>query len=302
MPHRPKWFKDNYIIMSNAPTCGINKDGLEQLEVDKVTGKRKETIDDKLLIDATKLSRGKLSGGYLIQKKVTDVIKSQVFVPQYHDYSTLTKFRKTLTALKGFTYASLGELQEKEALIISGGHGSPSSDQRLGDIPYIKVSDIRAGHININPTNLIPLDLAKVYWNGDDSGLKPYDLISPERASKNIGEFAVLMPGQEQIVLTKEVIIIRSLTPNLIDQFYLMWALSLYKVRRQWDRIILMQTNREDVGKRMLEIEIPVPPSKKEADKLSKPFKDYFEGISSARNNLLKGLDNSGFHHALHLE
>ncbi|UKA07766.1 hypothetical protein IHC92_17220 [Photobacterium damselae subsp. damselae] len=60
------------------------------------------------------------------------------------------------------------------------GHGSPSSDQRLGTIPYIKVSDLRAGHVNINPTNMIPVDLAKKFWGGDDSGLKPYDLISPE--------------------------------------------------------------------------------------------------------------------------
>ena len=163
-----------------------------------------------------------------------------------------------------FELISLGELIEQKKIKCFKGHGSPSSDQRVGDIPYIKVSDIRAGQININPTNKIPLELAKKFWKGDESGLKAYDLISPERASKNIGEFSVLMPNQERIVLTKEVIVLRSLVQEMeFDQFYLMWAMSLELVRKQWNRVILMQTNREDVGERYKEILIPIAKRKR---------------------------------------
>ena len=114
-------------------------------------------------------------------------------------------------------------LKNKKLIKIFGGHGSPSQDQRVGDVAYIKVSDLRAGHVNINPTNMIPLSLAKKYWRGKSSGLQAFDLISPERASKNIGEYCVLMPGQERIVLAKEVICIRALQNTPFDQFYLMW-------------------------------------------------------------------------------
>lgn len=139
------------------------------------------------------------------------------------------------------------------------------------------------------------------FWKGPDSKLQAYDLISPERASKNIGEFAILMPGQENIVLTKEVIIIRSNVPNEFDQFYLMWALSLKVVREQWKRIILMQTNREDVGTRYLEIKIPIPSTKKVADDISKSFREYYKEIATARKKLYDQLNSSGYEHIFQL-
>ena len=36
--------------------------------------------------------------------------------------------------------------------------------------------------------------------------------------------------------------------------------MTLNVVRQQWNRVVFMQTNREDVGQRYLEIEVPVPP------------------------------------------
>src|SRR3989442_6340131 len=41
-------------------------------------------------------------------------------------------------------------------------------------------------------------------------------------------------------------------------------------------RVALMQTNREDVGKRYREIVIPDPENKKWADTVSAPFREYF--------------------------
>jgi hypothetical protein len=192
---------------------------------------------------------------------------------------------------------------------IRSGHGSPSEDQRVGTVPYIKVSDLRAGMVNINPTNLIPFDLARRFWKQKskqdelldagtiESGLEPYDLISPERASKNIGEFCVLMPGQENVVLTREVIVIRPGPDAPFDRFYLMWALSLRTVRQQWERVIFMQTNREDVGKRYLEIVVPMPKSEKVAQQFAKPFRDYFHNLQKSRGQLKGDLAKLGSDH-----
>ena len=32
---QPKWFKDGKVLIINAPTCGINKDGNTQFQVDE---------------------------------------------------------------------------------------------------------------------------------------------------------------------------------------------------------------------------------------------------------------------------
>ncbi len=298
MVHRPSWFQDDIVVISNAPTCGINKDGAEQFQVDPETGQRSKTeIDDRLYDDAVRITNNDYSNGNVSIRPLETVLRSKIYVPQFHDLSSIEHLEIALKELPGFKSKSLGELRNEGKLKIFFGHGSPSSDQRVGDVPYIKVSDLRAGHVNVNPSNLIPLDLAKKFWRGEESGLEPYDLISPQRASKNIGEFSVLLPGQESIVLTKEVVGVRSTAPDLFDQFYLLWALTLNVVREQWGRVILMQTNREDVGSRMLEIRIPVPPTYEAGVVVSQPFRKYYRDLEQVRRAFITELASDPLRH-----
>jgi type I restriction enzyme M protein len=159
------------------------------------------------------------------------------------------------------------------------------------------VSDIRGLRININPTNLVTEIVARRYWHGASSGLEAWDLITPNRASSNIGEFAILLPGEERIVITKEVFVLRVLKSNLFDQFYLLWALSLKAVREEWRRIALMQTNREDCGSRYREILVPKPKSKVWADKVSANFRSYFTTIADAKGRFIESVRAERFEH-----
>jgi type I restriction enzyme M protein len=181
--------------------------------------------------------------------------------------------------------------------MVRGGHGSPPNDQRSGHIPYVKVSDIRGLRININPTNLVSDAVARRFWHGSNSGLESWDLITPNRASNNIGEFAILLPGEEQVVLTKEVFLFRLIDQTLFDPFYLLWALSLRAVRDQWRRIALMQTNREDCGSRYREVILPKPLNKKWAIDTSESFRTFFTTISNARTTFIEKVRNSKFEH-----
>ncbi len=300
--HTPSWFKKEEVLVVNAETCGINKDGNAQYLVNPTTGMRStQDIDDSLAECCEAIANKDFSRKEIFYTDYNQMIQKDIYVPKFYDTKTLNGIHSLMKHLEGFSLKSLKELLIDEAIVLFGGHGSPSSDQRLGTVPYIKVSDLRAGHVNINPTNMVPIDLAKKFWSADNSGLKAYDLISPERASKNIGEFCVLMPGQENAVFTKEVIVIRSINQSLFDQFYLMWALSLKEVREQWDRIVFMQTNREDVGKRMLEIKIPIPNNIETANKYSKNFKEYYNSLEESRNIFIKSLKNSEFEHHIYL-
>jgi type I restriction enzyme M protein len=210
-------------------------------------------------------------------------------VPAYYDARYIHRFREAMTskAFAGFEYMTIRALLDKGLLHIRGGHGSPPHDQRIGQVPYIKVSDLRAGAVNINPTNRVPRAVAERFWGGSNSGLKAYDLLSPERASKNIGDFCVLMPGQEPVVLTKEIIVFRPGPSANFDAFYLLWAMTLKIVRDQWKRIIFMQTNREDVGTRYYEIEIPLAVDPDRAERVSKSFREYYLSVSVARERLM---------------
>lgn len=289
------WEKPGFALFVNARTCGINKDGEEQYKINLTTGARLEDIDNELHSSIIELGRGKApkNARYVSADILED---KRIFVPSFYDQRTVTNIRSAFRGSSEFSLKTIGELIDSGDLFVRKGHGSPSQDQRVGDIPYVKVSDLRSGLVNVNPTNLVPRTLAEEFWRGSESGLLPFDLVSPERASKNIGEFCVLLPGQENIVFTKEVIILRANSKSF-DQFYLMWATSLHAVRMQWSRIVFMQTNREDVGQRFHEILVPVPNSKKIANKYAAPYQSYFHNLSKLKILLREQLEQDGFKH-----
>jgi hypothetical protein len=296
-------------MVSTAPTCGLTKGGRLLPLVDPATGKRVQVedpetgelvdaVNDLLFEDMKALVSGDTTETLRFIPR--DEVSLRAAVPVYYDRRFDERFDAAIGegTLAGFKSATLGELIENGVLTVRGGHGSPSQDQRVGDVPYIKVSDLRAGLVNINPTNRIPHTVAeRQFWRGKASGLRPFDILCPERTSKNIGDFCVLMPGQEQLVVTKEVLIFRPGPSARFDPFYLLWALTLKIVRDQWKRVIFMQTNREDVGKRYLEIRIPIAPDEDTATRVSQPFRDYFLAIADARSKLNGYLASSGEHH-----
>ncbi len=293
MTYKPTWFRDGAVFVSYAETVGINKDGHTLYVVDSSTGRRTTTIDDGVSADIEAL----VDGGKARTGRWVPDAEFTVPVPTYYD----TRQNNALEELvgkkfSGVTLRTLGDLVAEGGVTARAGHGSPSQDVRGGGVPYIKVSDIRAGQVNINPTNMVPKVVAERFWKGTTSGLKAYDLITPVRASKNIGDFAMLMPGQEDLVVTKEVLILRPGPSSPVDSFYLMWALSLSSVRDQWKRLVFMQTNREDVGKRYLELVIPWPDGANAARDLSKEFRAYYEGIERVRRKFVTAVESGGDH------
>jgi type I restriction enzyme M protein len=296
MVYKPGWFRDGQVFVSYAATAGINKDGNDLLVVDPVTGRRTDEVDDKLAEDVDAL---------LTDGSTTDTSRwvaagdGLPAVPVYFDKRPGRELDAlmALPEMSGLTGRTIGELTASGSLLVTTGHGSPAADLRTGNVPYIKVSDLRAGQININPTNRVSEVVARRFWRGEQSGLRAYDLITPLRTSKNIGEFAVLMPGQEQIVLTREVLILRAADDAPFDNFYLLWAMTLKAVRRQWDRIVFMQTNREDAGSRYNEIRIPEPRDRDSADAFAQPFRDYYLGIQQRRDSFLSYLASDNKHH-----
>lgn len=285
--------KSPSVVFLSPRSCGIYKNGSPRFKTDATSGRRTDEIDNEL-IEAVEQFVGGRSSDCQTEVKLSDVYKSKVLAPTYYDDRYNSEIREVLSRLN-VEPITLGELVEAETISVRGGHGSPGNDQRNGSIPYIKVSDIRGLRINVNPTNLVPEAVAKRFWRGDESGLQAWDVITPNRASSNIGEFAILLPGEERVVVTKEVFVYRIIDSAIWDPFYLHWALSLRAVREQWRRIALMQTNREDCGDRWREIILPSPPNKKWAEKQSIAFREYFTTIATAKETFTDRVRNSRF-------
>jgi len=305
---KPSWFSDDKIMVSTAPTCGLTKGGRALPLIDTATGARVQVpdpetgepidaVNDRLLSDMESLATATETDTLRFIER--DKVSMRAAVPVYYDRRFEEAFDAAMKqpVFSGFTTARIGELVGSDIITVRFGHGSPSADQRVGDIPYIKVSDLRAGLVNINPTNRVPYKIAEKHWRADNSGLRPFDLLCPERTSKNIGDFCILLPGQERVLLTKEIIVLRPGTAANFDAFYLLWAMTLKVVRDQWKRIVFMQTNREDVGKRYRELKIPVPKTKEIGMSVSVPFRTYYTALAESRSAFAEYLLDSGQHH-----
>ena len=277
----PDWFRDGAVWVSYAPTIGINKDGLELHKVDS-RGKRLPEIDDVATQDVEALLAGRSTE---TSRFVEDSARSEYRgVPQYSDDSSIRRFETFLKGrLPGFDARTLGSLIDGGKLVVRTGHGSPSADLRIGSVPYIKVSDLRAGLVNPNRTNMVSRGVAESFWRGESSGLKPFDIITPSRASKNIGEPTMLLPDQTDVVLTKEMLVFSVTDKAPFDAFYLMWALDLDVVLAQWKRVVFMQTNREDLGDRYREILIPYPADAAAAIEVSGHYRSYYSELAEMR-------------------
>jgi len=281
------------VTLLNPRTCGIYKNGGTRFKTDPATGLRTRDVDNELLEHVEAFLRGEHPPGEA-RVPIEAANRSGVLVPTYYD-GRFNEQIKSLLSKKGLIGKTIGQLERDGVIMVRGGHGSPGNDQRAGSIPYIKVSDIRALRVNVNPTNLVTESVARRFWRGDESGLKAWDLITPNRASSNIGEFAIILPGEERIVVTKEVFIFRVNDNERYDPFFLLWALSLQAVREQWRRIALMQTNREDCGGRYREIVLPAPPDKHWAQEISRPFRDYFTTLAGARERFCEAISGDDF-------
>ncbi len=284
--------KQHKVTFLNPKTCGIYKSGGIRYKTDPATGKRTEEVDNELIAAVDAYVDGSAST-CRFDVKESVVFTTGVIVPTYYDDRYNHPIRETLRDL-GTEGITLGALLDAKILTVRGGHGSPGNDQRAGTIPYIKVSDIRAMRMNINPTNLVTTKVAERFWRGKSSGLRAWDVLTPNRASSNIGEFAIIVPGEEQAVLTKEMFVFRVVDASVWDPFYLFWALCLSAVRNQWRRIALMQTNREDCGSRYREIVVPLPKSQAWAKSQSDAFRNYFQTLAKARKEFSSKLSASG--------
>jgi len=199
---------------------------------------------------------------------------------------------ETDAALREWTRAypsdsvTLGELSDRGLLNAFEGHGSPPGhSRRTGDIPYVKVTDLKNWRIQENPTNFISEKIAaKLRKRGHE--LKFGDLVTPARASSNIGQFCLILPWQTQIVLTREVLILRVAENNEgIDPFLLLALFSLKVVQEQYSNLALMQVNRDHLGDHWREVVIPLPDTNAGREAVARPVRDYFNGVVQARES-----------------
>ena len=293
---KPK--KSHEITGVLSESYGENKHGHTLYRLDS-EGRQTGLLEDEMAEAAALLVADYGSGENKLKFRFlqSEAASSGVIVASYHWRKPYEGALERFATENDCTLVSVEELVNSGELQLESGHGSPRSHFKgRGSIPYIKVSDIKNWRIIENSKYFIPVDEAK-RLRGSRT-LRPFDLVTPTRASKNIGLLGVIMPWQVNAVLTKEIAIIRVTDQNRLSPWLLLVTMSLRVVNDQFRYLVQMQTNREDFGQRIRELRVPIPNRRGVREKLESHVRGYLEATAAAHSEydrLLESFDANHF-------
>ena len=284
------------IIGMLTESYGLDKKGNPLFRLDE-DGNRTEVLEDEMAEAAELLrSRSNCESKLRFTFEQQAARKAGVLTASYYWRTPYLEALEDFARNNGCTLVNLGQLIEDDDLLYTMGHGSPHGQFKgKGTVPYVKVSDIKNWRINENPKYFVPDETAEKLRR--NRSLEAFDIVIPTRASKNIGLGAVVMPWQTHVVLTKEIAVLRCTEESRISPWLLLVVLSLRVVNDQFRFLVQMQTNREDLGRRLLELNIPVPENDAVRMRWEQPAKDYFQTQVKARESYKTLVENLGVLH-----
>ncbi len=199
---------------------------------------------------------------------------------------------------KGYEFVQINKLIDEGIISTSSGHGSPPSGFKgKGHIPYIRVADIVNWEVYKNQTALIPENIYKKIKGENGIDLKEKDILFVRRGSYRIGSVALLSPFDKEVLLTKEIQVIRVEKENNkydLDPFYLLYLFSHELTQKQLYNKIMIDTTLPNISNRWRELYLPIAKDKKERDKIRDKMKIAFEQKWKASEKILQLKDEFG--------
>lgn len=271
--------QQDQINMAVAEEIGHNHQGKEIYRWDD----RTRTINVDALWDDIPLILKELQQGvfskYCFKVDYQECKIPSIFVPRYH-------WQKKLEAIENIADSSnlellpLKKLLEEKIITFFDGHGSPPAEYKgRGEIPYIRVKDIVNWGIYKDPTAKIPEDIYRK-MKGAHKNLQEKDVVYVRRGSYRIGSVALVSPYDKDILLTREILVLRVKekdNPYEITPYYLLYLLSHKLVYMQAFNKILIETTLPNIANRWQELALPIAKNIEERRKISNRIKSIID-------------------------
>jgi len=172
----------------------------------------------------------------------------------------------------------ISQLIDEKIITTFDGHGSPPSQNKgKGDLPYIRVKDIVNWGIYKDNTAAVPSELYNKFVLKEKI-LKQEDILFVKRGSYRIGSVAMISPSDQEMILTKEIQVIRLTNKTNeydLSSFYLLYCFSSKIVQDQLYNKILIETTLPNISDRWKDLKIPIY-EKKIFNDISKRMRDIF--------------------------
>lgn len=267
------------INMAVAEEMGHDHQGKEIYRWNYETGaiNKAEVWDDiPLIIDEI---RGKRQSKYTFKIDASSITAKNIYVPRYY-WQNKTKEIEDLAQKSNLCLFPVSELVKSGILSYFDGHGSPESENKgMGEVPYIRVKDIVNWEIYRDPTARVPLEIFNNMVKPNKI-LKPLDVVYVRRGSYRIGSVALVSPFDVNVILTREILVLRvnkSSNDYGLDPYYLLYLFSHRLTQLQTYNKVLIETTLPNIGNRWSELLLPFHKDLFQRKAISEKVKSVFE-------------------------
>ena len=246
------------IIMAVAEEMGHDHNGRPLFRFDADTERLGDQIWDDLAVIRSELSDPSSNlNEYTFMVKKAD-IRNDIYVPRYY----WPKARKTFEHDHVVMPVSIRQLLDEGIIEAFQGHGSPKSEYKgRGEIPYIRVSDIVNWELYRNPTSGLPNHEYHRIKGPNGVTLRPQDIVFVRRGSYRIGTVAMASHFDSEVLLTRELVVLRVVKPANqygINPYYLLLLLSHRYTQEQISQKVFIDTTLPNIGDRWQELLLPI--------------------------------------------
>jgi type I restriction enzyme M protein len=254
-----------------------------------------QTINKKEIWDDIDLIINEIENQDVAKQYTFDVngslaFNQKVLVPRYF-WNSREKEIEKIAKEQNCSLVAVSDLIKGKIITHFDGHGSPAADNKgMGDVPYIRVKDIVNWDVYKDPTALIPFHVFEK-MRKENKKLLEKDLLFVRRGSYRIGSVALVSPYDTEVLLTREILVMRVLkkvNEYGITPYYLIYLLSHYLVQMQMYNKILMETTLPNIANRWAELRLPIHNDKAIRERISEKIKSVFDKKWDAQKTILE--------------
>jgi len=231
---------------------------------------------------------------YLKEQKVFKIkysqIKNKIFIPIY--YTGLEKSLKKLTSDKNFTTLTIKDLVDNKIIYTKSGGYLPRGDEigshvyGLGDIPFIRTSEINNWEVNLDSYKKTSEEVYEQYKHKQN--IEKGDILLVKDGGPNlIGKTAYITDLDTKIIIQSHIFQIKVMDNNeCIDSYLLLYLLNLEIVQKQIQAITFVQGTISTIGNRIMEVFLPIPSDLNKRVEISKRIKNIIEQKKKIRRQI----------------
>jgi len=282
----PNDYEIDFAIVKNV---GHDKDGkiLYKLERDgskKLDFNGESIVNDDLIDLHLKLKEAE-EFNYQKDQKFFKLkysqIKNKIFIPVY--YIGVEKTLKKFDTDKDFILLTIKDLTDKKVIYTNKGGYIPRGDEigsqvyGLGDIPFIRTSEISNWEINLDSYKKTSEEVYEQYKLKQK--IEVGDILLVKDGGPNlIGKTAYITDLDTQIIIQSHIFQIKTLeNEEFIDSYLLLYLLNLDIVQKQIQAITFVQGTIATIGNRIMEVVLPIPSDMNKRAEISRHIKRVIE-------------------------